>query len=89
MPTTKEKFLKLLNESGTEYTKISENEICIETIAISAYPEQGDMLPEKEYTDNPLCGVDDKIHISFYEDGTIGWSIIHVYEADEDEEMGD
>ena len=76
-------FLKLLDNLGIEYEKISDTEIVFETVLIAAYESQGDMLPDSDYVENPLIDHACKIHFNFTENN-IDMSVITVVCPDEE-----
>lgn len=76
-------FLKLLDNFSIEYEKISDTEIVFETVLIAAHESQGDMLPDRDYTENPLIDHACKIHFNFTENN-INMSVITVVCPDEE-----
>jgi hypothetical protein len=76
-------FLKMLNAKSTIYEQITDDEIIIPVIAIAATSEQGDQLPQVNYAENPLMGIDVALHLTFV-DGRIDWAII--VENDEEDD---
>jgi hypothetical protein len=78
-----EKFLNLLDDYGIEYEKITDTEIVFETVLIAASEKQGDMLPDIDYTENPLIDHACKIHFNFTKNN-VNMSVITVVCPDEE-----
>ena len=68
-------FIEMLRKFDTEFTVISEEEIAIPVIAIAATEEQGELLPQDLYQENPLLANEMMVHLTF-RDGRIDWAII-------------
>lgn len=68
-------FIEMLRKFDTEFIVINEEEIAIPVIAIASTEEQGDLLPQDMYQENPLISDDAKVHLTF-RDGRIDWAII-------------
>ena len=68
-------FIEMLRKFETEFTVINEEEIAIPVIAIAATEEQGELLPQDLYKENPLLTDEMQVHLTF-RDGRIDWAII-------------
>ena len=68
-------FIEMLRKFDTEFTIINEEEIAIPVIAIAATEEQGELLPQDLYQENPLLADDMQVHLTS-RDGRIDWAII-------------
>ena len=68
-------FIEMLRQFDTVFTVINEEEIAIPVIAIAATEEQGDLLPQDMYQENPLLADEAMVHLTF-RDGRIDWAII-------------
>ena len=68
-------FIEMLRKFDTEFTVINEEEIAIPVIAIGATAEQGELLPQDYYQENPLIANEMHVHLTF-RNGRIDWAII-------------
>lgn len=68
-------FIEMLRKFDTEFTIINEEEIAIPVIAIGATAEQGELLPQDLYQENPLLADEMQVHLTF-RNGRIDWAII-------------
>jgi hypothetical protein len=68
-------FIEMLRKFDTVFTVINEQEIAIPVVAIAATAEQGELLPQDLYQNNPLLADEMQVHLTF-RDGRIDWAII-------------
>ena len=68
-------FIEMLRRFDTVFTVINEQEIAIPVVAIAATAEQGELLPQDLYQNNPLLADEMQVHLTF-KDGRIYWAII-------------
>lgn len=68
-------FIEMLRKFDTEFTVINEEEIVIPVVAIAATAEQGELLPQDLYQNNPLLADEMQVHLTF-RNGRIDWAII-------------
>ena len=68
-------FIEMLRKFDTAFTVINEEEIAIPVVAITATEEQGELLPQDLYQENPLLADEMQVHLTF-RDGRIDWAII-------------
>ena len=68
-------FIEMLRKFDTVFTVINEEEIAIPVVAIAATEEQGELLPQDLYQENPLLADEMQVHLTF-RDGRIDWAII-------------
>ena len=68
-------FIEMLRKFDTVFTVINEEEIAIPVVAIAATAEQGELLPQDLYQENPLLADEMRVHLTF-RDGRIDWAII-------------
>jgi hypothetical protein len=68
-------FIEMLRKFDTIFTVINEEEIAIPVVAIAATEEQGELLPQDLYQENPLLADEMQVHLTF-RDGRIDWAII-------------
>lgn len=62
-------FIAMLNKFQVEYQQITDNEIVIPTIILAATEQQGDLLPQDNYINNPLLSEESQIHLAFRNGG--------------------
>lgn len=70
-----EKFIEMLRKFNTEFTIINGEEIAIPVVAIGATAEQGELLPQDLYQENPLLADEMQVHLTF-RNNRIDWAII-------------
>lgn len=68
-------FIEMLRKFDTVFTVINEEEIAIPVVAIAATEEQGELLPQDLYQENPLLADEMQVHLTF-RNGRIDWAII-------------
>lgn len=68
-------FIEILHKFDTKFIIINEEEIAIPVIAIGATAEQGELLPQDLYQENPLLADEMQVHLTF-RDNHIDWAII-------------